>query len=152
MRLSKRALISTESSQTSNYFTMRYCLSHAYRSSCSILRLQLPGPLQIPAAPIRHHYHRFSTPVSSPELLSVRDIPAPHIGHIRVISLRSPHNRNALSSQLITELRHQINSLRGKRSDGSAGGTRALVLASELDEAFCAGADLKERSRMSDAE
>ena len=52
--------------------------------------------------------------------------------------------------QLLAELRHEIDSLKGK--DGSGGGTRVLILASELDEAFCAGADLKERSRMTVAE
>lgn len=29
-----------------------------------------------------------------------------------------------------------------------AGNTRVLILASELDECFCAGADLKERGKM----
>ena len=125
---------------------MHHSLFHTYRSSCSILRL-LPGPHQIPAVPIKYQCYRSYTRVSSPpEFLSVRNIPAPHIGHIRVISLRSPHNRNALSTQLLAELGHEIDSL--KTSDGSTGGTRLLVLASELDEAFCAGADLKERSRM----
>lgn len=37
-------------------------------------------------------------------------------------------------------------------TDGCKGGTRVLVLTSELDEAFCAGADLKERSKMTIAE
>ena len=125
---------------------MRYSLCRAYRSFYSIPRLQLP-PYQIPAVRIKYHFYRPFTGVSSPpEFLSVRDIPAPHIGHIRVIGLRSPRNRNALSMQLLAELRHEIDSLRGH--DGTAGGTRVLVLASELDEAFCAGADLKERSRM----
>ena len=125
---------------------MHHSPFHTYRSSCSILRL-LPGSHQIPAVAIRYQCCRSYTRVSSPpEFLTVRDIPAAHIGHIRIIGLRSPHNRNALSKQLLAELRHEIDSLKG--IDGSAGGTRVLVLASELDEAFCAGADLKERSRM----
>ncbi|KAL8788397.1 MAG: hypothetical protein Q9195_007315 [Heterodermia aff. obscurata] len=55
-----------------------------------------------------------------------------------------------IENGLLTELRHEIDSL--KDENGSAGGTRALVLASELDQAFCAGADLKERSQMTDDE
>ena len=130
---------------------MRYSLSHPYRISCSLSRLQLPRPHQIPTGPSTYNSYRpFTGASSSPELLSVRDIPAPHIGHIRVIGLRSPRNRNALSTQLLAELQKEIISLEG--TDGSTGGTRVLVLASELDEAFCAGADLKERSRMSVSE
>ena len=36
-----------------------------------------------------------------------------------------------------------------KGHDGSKGGTRVLILASEIDEVFCAGADLRERKAMS---
>src|SRR5690349_20655251 len=35
---------------------------------------------------------------------------------------------------------------------GSAAGVRAVVLSSSADRAFCVGADLKERNRLSDAE
>lgn len=34
-------------------------------------------------------------------------------------------------------------------SEHSTGETRAVILASEVDEAFCAGADLRERKEMS---
>lgn len=87
---------------------------------------------------------------SSPQLLTVRDIPAPHIGCIRVISLNSPHNRNAISRQLLSELRAELDAL--WTQDGTRGGPRVLILASELDGAFCAGADLKERSMMNETE
>ena len=87
---------------------------------------------------------------SSPELLNILDVPAPHIGHIRIIGLNSPHNRNAISKQLLTELGGAVKKLKGH--DGRSGETRALILASEIDEAFCAGADLKERKQMSDDE
>ena len=135
---------STEQKPHRLLLPMRYSLFRSCLSSRSILRLQ------IPAVPDNLHHRLFTGVSSSPELLSIRDIPAPHIGHVRVIGLRSPRNRNALSMQLLAELRHEIDSLKGK--DGSAGGTRVLILASELDEAFCAGADLKERSRMTVAE
>lgn len=44
---------------------------------------------------------------------------------------------------------------RKKRGEDGAvigAGTRVLILASELDECFCAGADLKERRGMSSEE
>ena len=82
--------------------------------------------------------------------IRIQDYPAPHLGHIRVISLNSPHNRNAISRRLLADLREQIQKLKGH--DGREGGTRVLILTSEIDEAFCAGADLKERAQMSDAE
>ena len=85
-----------------------------------------------------------------PQLIKVRDVPAPHVGLIRTISLNSPHNRNAISKLLLAELREQVQILKGH--DGRRGGTRVLILASEIDEAFCAGADLKERAQMSNAE
>ena len=83
-------------------------------------------------------------------LLKVRNLDAPHIGHIRILGLNSPHNRNAISRQLLTELQAQLNRI--KNNDGRRGGTRVLIIASEIDEAFCAGADLKERKGMSDEE
>ena len=85
-----------------------------------------------------------------PQLIKVRDVAAPHVGHIRTISLNSPHNRNAISTLLLAELREQI--LKLKDHNGRRGGTRVLILASEIDEAFCAGADLRERARMNNAE
>ena len=38
------------------------------------------------------------------------------------------------------------------KAEGQNGGTRALVIASNIDKVFCAGADLKERKTMSQAE
>lgn len=73
------------------------------------------------------------------------------MGNIKIISLDSPHNRNALSKKLLSELSTELKALK-EAGDGSHGGTRALILASELDTVFCAGADLKERKAMSDDE
>ena len=95
-----------------------------------------------------HHQRPIS--IASPKLLTVRDIPAPHIGHVRVIGLNSPHNRNAISQQLLAELIGELQRLKGQH--GNRGGVRALILTSEIDEAFCAGADLKERKSMSEDE
>jgi enoyl-CoA hydratase/carnithine racemase len=60
------------------------------------------------------------------------------VDEIATITLDSQHNRNALSRQLLSELHEAL--------DGAeAAGSRAVVL-THLGPAFCAGADLKERS------
>lgn len=56
---------------------------------------------------------------------------------VRTLTLDSPHNRNALSRQLVTEL---LEGLEGAADDDA---TRVMVLAAQ-GKAFCAGADLKE--------
>jgi len=103
----------------------------------------------------------YSTP-ASPPLITVTDIPAPSTGRIRILSLARPSARNAISRALLQELRSNIDSIAAeydaegnevprKASYGGAAGidgrgpTRALILASEVESCFCAGADLKER-------
>ncbi|KAL2039475.1 hypothetical protein N7G274_007747 [Stereocaulon virgatum] len=99
-----------------------------------------------------------STTTTSPSLIKTINIPAPNVGHVRVLSLNSPHNRNAISRQLLSELSLSIDTVKAQVEDEAAKGevvghgTRVLVLASEVDECFCAGADLKERRRMSKEE
>lgn len=61
-------------------------------------------------------------------------------GGVATITLDSQHNRNALSRQLVAEL---ADALDHALADDS--GTRVIVLRHE-GPAFCAGADLKERS------
>ncbi|KAH7393938.1 ClpP/crotonase-like domain-containing protein [Phaeosphaeria sp. MPI-PUGE-AT-0046c] len=75
--------------------------------------------------------------------IGVTNVPAPHSGSIRILSLNRPAARNAISRQLLAELHHQVNSI---HSEGETGPTRALILASDVDSSFCAGADLKERA------
>lgn len=88
----------------------------------------------------------------------MRNIPAPHLGHIRILSLNNPKSRNAISRQLLSELRTEIDVVKDQvdneeaRGEVVGEGTRVLILASEVDEAFCAGADLKERKEMSHIE
>ena len=74
--------------------------------------------------------------------LKLSSVPAPHDGSIAVLSLNRPKARNALSRALLSELSGVIE---GLHAEGGKGSTRALILASESDDAFCAGADLKER-------
>ncbi|KAK3046190.1 hypothetical protein LTR09_012312 [Extremus antarcticus] len=78
--------------------------------------------------------------------IKISSVPAPHSGSITVLSLNRPAARNALSTQLLSELSGVVEGLHRKSGKGT---TRALILASESDDAFCAGADLKERKSMS---
>ncbi|MEM9039358.1 MAG: enoyl-CoA hydratase-related protein [Actinomycetota bacterium] len=72
------------------------------------------------------------------------DSPSDRVVHHRIvddvatITLDSQHNRNALSRQLLDELHESIDA-------AEAADSRAIVLRHE-GPAFCAGADLKERS------
>lgn len=77
--------------------------------------------------------------------IKLSSVPAPHSGSITVVSLNRPAARNALSRQLLGELSDVVE---GLHKEGGKGSTRALILASESDAAFCAGADLKERLTM----
>ncbi|KAK4992983.1 hypothetical protein LTR50_000689 [Elasticomyces elasticus] len=88
---------------------------------------------------IRRHAY-YST--ASQSTLKVTSVPAPHSGSIRILSLNRPAARNAISKQLLAELSYEVESV---HAEGESGATRALILASESDAAFCAGADLKER-------
>jgi enoyl-CoA hydratase len=58
-------------------------------------------------------------------------------GGIATITLDSPHNRNALSAQLVTELTERLGAA------ASDAGVRAVVL-THTGTTFCAGADLSE--------
>ncbi|KAL8817935.1 MAG: hypothetical protein Q9223_003329 [Gallowayella weberi] len=97
---------------------------------------------------------------NSPSLIKITNIPAPHTGHIRVITLNSPKNKNAISRQLLEELDAEFRGVaeafgkedeawRNKEPNAVLGqGTRVIVIGSEVDGVFCAGADLKERKEM----
>ncbi len=120
-----------------------------YPHTLTRLRTNSPLPHHLPP-PTQHRNRNLSTTLSPTPLLQATDIPAPHIGSIRILTLSSPHNSNALSLSLLPLLSHEITAL-SRGGDGSRGGVRALVIASALDNVFCAGADLKERRAMSDA-
>ena len=83
---------------------------------------------------------------ADPSPIRVQSHPAPHSGSIRVLLFDKPETRNALSRRLVKDLGRQIEEL---AAEGGKGGTRVLVIASNVDKAFCAGADLKERRSMS---
>lgn len=100
------------------------------------------------ALQIRVAVSRFST-ASEDAVIKPQQIPAPGSGHIRVLQLNRPEARNALSRQLVDSLSEHIRSISSEQGNGP---TRALVLASNVDSAFCAGADLKERANMTSQE
>ncbi|KAF2025529.1 ClpP/crotonase [Setomelanomma holmii] len=87
--------------------------------------------------------HRCAYSTAQAPAINVTNVPAPHSGSIRILSLNRPAARNAISRQLLAELSHQVNSI---HHEGERGSTRALILASDVDSSFCAGADLKERA------
>ncbi|KAJ5390588.1 Methylglutaconyl-CoA hydratase [Penicillium cataractarum] len=91
---------------------------------------------------------RYSTSAEE-EIIKVQQIPAPGSGHVRVLLLNRPKARNAISRQLLETLSKQVNSIAAENGNGP---TRALVVASNVDASFCAGADLKERAKMTHAE
>jgi enoyl-CoA hydratase len=66
-------------------------------------------------------------------------------GHIARLTLNSPHNRNALSTMLVTQL-HQ-----GLRDAAADPAVRAVVLG-HTGNTFCAGADLSEGSAATGAD
>ncbi|KAK4159067.1 ClpP/crotonase-like domain-containing protein [Cladorrhinum sp. PSN259] len=103
---------------------------------------------------------------SAGPLLRITDLPAPNSGHIRVLELNRPSARNAISRVLLNTLRDEIDAVHaqydaatgeeiptpeweqpfgGVPGEPKRGPTRALIVASAVDTAFCAGADLKER-------
>jgi len=81
--------------------------------------------------------------------IKVQHYPAPHSGTIRILLLDRPEARNALSRRLIADLRRHVDEI---QAEGGKGGTRAVIIASNTDKAFCAGADLRERKGMTQEE
>lgn len=103
---------------------------------------------------------------TEPPLIRVTNLPAPGTGHIRILELNRPGARNAISKALLNSLSNEIDDVHSQydastgdelaakswnqRFGGAAGQnekgpTRAVILASAVDQCFCAGADLKER-------
>jgi methylglutaconyl-CoA hydratase len=87
--------------------------------------------------------------VSQPSPIRAETHAAPHSGNIRVLLLDRLETRNALSRQLTSELTRHVDEIQAEQGTGE---TRAVVIASNVDKAFCAGADLKERKDMTQAE
>jgi methylglutaconyl-CoA hydratase len=65
---------------------------------------------------------------------------------IAIISLNRPEAANALSIQLLRELKYALEEIKFDKT------IRCLVITGAGEKAFCAGADLKERAGMGEAE
>ncbi|CEL98587.1 unnamed protein product [Vitrella brassicaformis CCMP3155] len=65
---------------------------------------------------------------------------------ISVISLQRPEAKNAISSALLYDLSNAVESVRHDEQ------TRAVIVRSRVPRVFCAGADLKERAKMSESD
>ena len=90
-----------------------------------------------------------ATTTAGSSIINIQQVPAPGSGYVRVLLLNRPEARNAISKELLNVLRFQVDAISAEQGNGP---TRALVLASNADSAFCAGADLKERKGMSKEE
>ncbi|KAJ5888039.1 Methylglutaconyl-CoA hydratase [Penicillium taxi] len=101
-----------------------------------------------PAAVYRVFVSRYSTSTED-DVIKIQQIPAPGSGHVRVLQLNRPQARNAISRHLLETLSKNIKSIAAEEGNGP---TRALVVASNIDSAFCSGADLKERAKMTQAQ
>lgn len=97
---------------------------------------------------IRQQIRRNATSTVNP-VINIKAVPAPHSGSIRILSLNRPQARNAISRQLLSDLTRHVSVI---ANEGGNGFTRVLILASDVDSAFCAGADLKERAGFSKQE
>lgn len=114
-----------------------------------LVRLTTLGQLSRPTVlSTRVFASRYSTSAEE-DIIKIQQIPAPGSGHVRVLLLNRPKARNAISRHLLETLSKQVNSIAAENGNGP---TRALVVASNVDAAFCAGADLKERAKMTQAE
>lgn len=106
-----------------------------------------------PTSPSRNGQAEFvfpeSTSVKESTALNMTTLQAPHTGTIKIIEMNRPKAKNAISLQMLRQLHDEVERIHG---ENTTGGTRVLILASALDDVFCAGADLKQRSVMSDAQ
>jgi enoyl-CoA hydratase/carnithine racemase len=64
---------------------------------------------------------------------------------VELWTLNRPEKRNAVSRAMVRELEENV-----ARVSAAASGTRVVVVTGAGDQAFCAGADLKERATMSE--
>ncbi|KAF2150257.1 ClpP/crotonase [Myriangium duriaei CBS 260.36] len=120
-------------------------------STLSPIRLSLRATSLLTPLPLRLA-RAYSTPTST---LKITTLPAPSTGNIKIISLNRPSARNAISRQLLSDLSASIESIHAESlssSSSTSSSTRAVILSSESDACFCAGADLKERLGMSPEE
>lgn len=66
--------------------------------------------------------------------------------HVGVLKLNRPEAANAFSRQLLSDLNDVLKDVESNNN------LRAVIITSEGEKAFCAGADLKERATMTQDE
>ena len=134
-----------------------FSVPHSFFSNIYLICSKLSAMLKISGRASWLHTSRYTSPrlrcsysssIDNSTIL-VQHHPAPQSGSIRVLLFDRPEARNALSKQLIADLRRHVDEIQAK---GATGGIRALIIASNSDKAFCAGADLRERRNMSQDE
>ncbi len=86
------------------------------------------------------------TAAAAPQLHVVVEPLGDALEGVSVVTLARADARNAIGRQLLRELREAVDLLRQERT------TRCVVLRSSVPGVFCAGADLKERAKMTQAE
>jgi len=69
---------------------------------------------------------------------------------VELWTLNGAARRNAISQALLRELEENVDRVSAARGPGETGDTRVVVLTGAGEQAFCAGADLKERATMSE--
>ncbi|MEO5744657.1 MAG: enoyl-CoA hydratase-related protein [Terracoccus sp.] len=83
---------------------------------------------------------------SSPHLVRIERFDEPGLEHVAEIVLDRPAALNAVSTEMARSIAEATSSVAFDET------VRCVVLSSSNERAFCVGADLKERSSMSDAE
>lgn len=80
------------------------------------------------------------------EEIRKREVLKENVGTVAVVTLNRPEKRNAISYAMLEQLKAHFQAI---REDSTV---RSVVLTGAGDQAFCAGADLKERIKMSEQE
>ncbi|MCJ1337149.1 hypothetical protein MMC09_002428 [Bachmanniomyces sp. S44760] len=140
-----------------------------------------PQPLLHPNHSVHQNNPHRKNSTQSPysDIIQRITIPAPHLGHILILKLNNERSRNAISTSLLASLASIVSEIQAQaqaqaqtqvpgpaplststsspdttsdRLPTNADPTRALILSSAIDTAFCAGADLKERLTFSTAQ
>jgi len=109
------------------------------------LSRQICAPLRRSSANLIQNMAKRSYVEGEPDPLIVEYLEDQHAGVV-VFGINRPKAMNALSKRLVADFTEAINAVKFDKN------VRVLVLRSHVKGAFCAGADLKERAKMTPAE
>src|SRR5438045_8534908 len=83
-----------------------------------IAHIRTSSPFSLPLTSSLKTTRFYST--TPPPCINTTDIPAPHTGRLRILSLNRPAARNAISRQLLHEMRTHIDAIHAEyAADGS---------------------------------